>query len=40
MATTMVTTGMQVEIIPRPIPWMMTVAGPVWELSANFWVGL
>ncbi|MBR3268852.1 MAG: leucine-rich repeat domain-containing protein [Oscillospiraceae bacterium] len=32
----MVTTGTAVEIIPRPTPLMITVAGPVWELSASF----
>ena len=29
-----------VEIIPEPTPEMITVAGPVWELSAIFCVGL
>ena len=40
MATAMVITGMAVESIPRPTPEMMTVAGPVWEDSASFWVGV
>ena len=30
----METTGITVEIIPEPIPEIMTVAGPVWALSA------
>ena len=30
MATPIVSTGMLVEIMPVPIPLMMTVAGPVW----------
>ena len=32
--TTMVITGMQVEIMPMPMPEMMTVAGPVFALWA------
>ena len=40
MAAQMVTTGMAVEIMPRPTPLMMTVADPVWALSASFCVGL
>ena len=36
----MVTTGIMVEIIPVPIPCMMTVAGPVFEASEIFCVGL
>ena len=40
MATAIVTTGMAVDIIPMPIPEMMTVAGPVSALLAIFRVGL
>ena len=40
MATQMVTTGTQVEIMPVPIPLMMTVAEPVCEASEIFCVGL
>ena len=40
IATAMVTTGIQVEIIPVPIPLMMTVAAPVFEASAMSFVGL
>ena len=40
MATPMVTTGMHVEIIPVPIPLMITVADPVKPASEIFWVGL
>jgi hypothetical protein len=40
MATEMVTTGTMVEIIPVPIPLIITVAGPVCEASAIFCVGL
>ena len=40
MATEMVTTGIIVDIMPVPTPLMMTVAEPVCEDSAIFWVGL
>ena len=40
MATEMVTTGIMVEIIPVPIPFIITVAGPVCDASAIFCVGL
>ena len=40
MATPIVITGMQVEIIPVPIPLMITVAAPVCPASEIFWVGL
>ena len=40
MATTIVMTGTAVDIIPSPTPEMMTVAGPVLELSASLRVGL
>ena len=40
IATPIVTTGMAVEIIPEPMPALMTVAGPVWALPAIFCVGL
>ena len=40
MATEMVTTGIIVDIMPVPMPLMMTVAGPVCEASAIFCVGL
>ena len=40
MATAMVITGMAVDIIPSPIPEIMTVAGPVCELCASLCVGL
>ena len=40
MATEMVTTGTQVEIIPVPMPLMMTVAEPVCDASAIFLVGV
>ena len=36
----MAITGMSVEIIPVPIPFIMTVAEPVADASAIFWVGL
>ena len=39
MPTTTAITGMAVESIPRPIPEIMTVAGPVLPLSLNFRVG-
>ena len=39
IAAAIASTGMAVESIPRPTPLMMTVAGPVAELSASFWVG-
>ena len=39
MPATTATTGMVVEIMPSPMPDMMTVAGPVLPLSDNFWVG-
>ena len=39
MATEMVTTGTIVEIIPVPIPFIITVAGPVCDASAIFCVG-
>ena len=39
IATPIVMTGIAVEIIPDPIPAMMTVAGPVCELSAILRVG-
>ena len=39
IATPIVMTGMAVEIIPRPIPEIMTVAGPVFALSAMRRVG-
>jgi len=32
----MVITGMAVDIIPKPRPDIITVAGPVFELSATF----
>ncbi len=32
-------TGMAVEIMPVPMPEMMTVAGPVWAWAAIFLVG-
>ena len=37
---TIVSTGMAVEIIPVPIPFIITVAGPVSELLAISCVGL
>lgn len=37
---TTASTGMVVETIPSPIPEMITVAGPVFPLSANRCVGL
>ena len=40
MAIPMVTTGMAVDIIPSPTPLMITVAEPVWALSASLRVGL
>ena len=40
IATAMVRTGIAVEIIPVPIPAIITVAGPVPALSAIFRVGL
>ena len=40
MATEMVTTGIMVDIIPVPIPFIITVAGPVCEASAICCVGL
>ena len=40
MATPMVMTGMQVEIMPVPIPLMITVAEPVSPASEIFCVGL
>jgi hypothetical protein len=40
MARVMVITGMAVDTIPRPMPEMTTVAGPVFELSDTLWVGL
>ena len=40
MASAIVTTGMAVEIIPMPMPEMMTVAGPVSALLAILRVGL
>lgn len=39
IATPIVMTGTAVEIIPTPMPEMMTVAGPVWPLRAIFCVG-
>lgn len=36
IATAIVITGIAVEIIPIPIPEMITVAGPVSELLAIF----
>ena len=39
IATPIVMTGTAVEIMPRPRPEMITVAGPVLELSATFCVG-
>ena len=36
----METTGITVEIIPEPMPEIITVAGPVWALWAMFRVGL
>ena len=32
-------TGIAVESIPKPIPEIITVAGPVLPLSLSFWVG-
>ena len=40
MAIEMVTTGTIVEIIPVPIPFIITVAEPVCEASAIDLVGL
>ena len=40
IATEMVTTGIMVEIIPVPIPLMITVAAPVCDDSAMACVGL
>ena len=40
IATPMVTTGIQVDIIPVPIPLMITVAEPVSPASEIFCVGL
>ena len=40
IATQIVITGIAVESIPSPIPEIITVAGPVFELSATFRVGL
>jgi hypothetical protein len=40
IATAMVTTGTQVEIIPMPIPFIITVAAPVFEAAAIDLVGL
>ena len=39
MPHTTANTGMVVEIMPKPSPEMMTVAGPVFPLSASCWVG-
>ena len=39
MPMTTAITGMVVDTMPNPIPDMMTVAGPVFPLSANSWVG-
>ena len=39
MPATTAMTGMVVEIMPSPMPEMMTVAGPVLPLSDSFWVG-
>ena len=40
MATPMVTTGTQVDIMPVPMPLMITVAEPVRPASEIFCVGL
>ena len=40
IATEMVSTGTQVEIMPVPMPLMITVAAPVWLASAMRCVGL
>ena len=40
MAVETINTGKAVEIIPVPIPLMITVAGPVFEAEAIAWVGL
>ena len=40
IAAPTVITGTAVEIMPTPTPEMMTVAGPVWALSAIRRVGL
>ena len=40
MATEMVTTGIMVEIIPVPIPFIITVAEPVCDASEMPCVGL
>ena len=40
IATPMVITGMQVDIIPVPIPLIITVAEPVRPASEIFCVGL
>jgi hypothetical protein len=39
MAIPIVRTGIQVEIIPVPIPFIITVAEPVCPASAIFFVG-
>ena len=39
IATLIVITGIAVEIIPNPNPEIITVAGPVFELSATLCVG-
>ncbi len=40
MPATTEMTGMAVETMPRPTPEIITVAGPVWPLSASVLVGL
>ena len=40
MPKTTANTGMVVDTIPKPIPEIITVAGPVLPLSESFCVGL